>query len=84
MKTSELETIFSQSLYKLATFFIYHQLVIGNTLDLVDTIAENLWQVWDHFVGEATEDLSEIADAAVNKFPFCIPGVIVSAITLPM
>lgn len=57
---------------------IYHQLILNNVL----TGADLLNDIFNNYIKSAGEAVTEVATVAKNKFPFCIPGVIVTAITL--
>lgn len=57
---------------------IYHQLILNNVL----TGADLLNDIFNNYIKQAGEAVTEVATVAKNKFPFCIPGVIVTALTL--
>jgi tetratricopeptide (TPR) repeat protein len=61
---------------------IYHQLILGNILTSLDLILDAFEDRFDNLIVSGSAAAEEVANVAKNKFPFCIPGVIVAALTL--
>lgn len=54
---------------------IYHQLILNNVLTGLDLLND----IFNNYIKSAGAAVSDVAAVAKNKFPFCIPGALVTA-----